>query len=81
MVEQGWRGTIRIRLGKTANDFMANTLPALLRSGMLEEVPHRGSGVQRRFRLATRMQDLQIALADSNSDFDRLVFFLEKLRT
>lgn len=65
---------IRLRVGKAfAPRFMADVLPALLEQGVLEEVPWRGRGVQRRFKLGVAMSAVNTALERCNGDFDLLV--------
>ena len=70
---------IRIRMGKTfAPRFTTDVLPMLLEHGVLAEVPWRGRGVQRRFKLAVAMSDVNSALERCNGDFD---LFLDALKS
>ncbi|WP_421793712.1 hypothetical protein [Hydrocarboniphaga effusa] len=61
-------GTMRVRLGARSNDFFDNLLPQLLSHGVMEEVPYRGGGVQRRFKLSVHMESIQNALSQCGND-------------
>jgi hypothetical protein len=68
---------IRIRLGKSfTSKFYDDILPALLDRGILEEVPWRGQGVQKRYKLAKPMADLGYALERSCGRFDDFLSIL-----
>jgi hypothetical protein len=68
---------IRLRLGNGgAPRFFEEVLPALLEHGLLEEVPWKGRGLQRRYKLRHLMSDINDALEHSNGSFDA---FLSKL--
>lgn len=70
---------IRLRLGNTANSrFLEEVLPVLLDKGMLEEVPWKGRGVQRRYKLMRQMSDISDALEGAQGSFDK---FLSGLRS
>ena len=70
---------IRLRLGNGANSrFLEEVLPALLNKGMLEEVPWKGRGVQRRYKLMRQMSDISDALEGAQGSFDK---FLSGLRS
>ncbi len=56
-----------------ANQFIDVVLPQLLRNGILEEIPYRGAGIQRRYRLSAPMQRLQDALKKSGGSFERFL--------
>ena len=60
---------IRMKLGVRARQFFDDVLPALVRVGILDQVPYRGGDVQRRFRLRVPMHKLQDALAQCGGDF------------
>jgi hypothetical protein len=62
---------IRLRLGKNfAPSFFDEVLPSLLNAGLLEEVPWRGGGYQRRYKLVSSMSTIERALERSRGDFD-----------
>jgi hypothetical protein len=62
---------IRLRLGKNfAPSFFENVLPSLLSAGVLEEVPWRGGGYQRRYKLISSMSTIERALERSRGDFE-----------
>lgn len=62
---------IRLRLGKNfAPSFFDEVLPSLLNTGVLEEVPWRGGGYQRRYKLVSSMSTIERALERSRGDFD-----------
>jgi hypothetical protein len=70
---------IRLRLGKNfAPSFFDEVLPSLLNAGLLEEVPWRGGGYQRRYKLVSSMSTIERALERSRGDFDG---FLRLVRT
>ena len=69
---------IRTKLGVKAASFFTNILPRLLRLGMLEEVPHRGHGNQRRFKLRVQMHKLHDALSECGGDFERFLSLVER---
>ncbi|WP_156891425.1 hypothetical protein [Nevskia ramosa] len=68
-------GTIRVRLGTRSNDFFDNLLPRLLAHGVMEEVLYRGNGVQRRFKVSVRMENIQYALNHCGNNLEK--FFEE----
>ena len=71
---------IRVRMGKNfAPRFASDVLPILLENGFLEEVPWRGRGVQRRFKLAVAMSDVNMALERCSGDFDQFVEALKSV--
>lgn len=70
-------GTLRVRLGARASEFIDTLLPRLLDEGVMEEVSYRGGGVQRRFRLGVPMEDIQNALTECTDDLER---FYKSLR-
>lgn len=62
---------IRIKLGKNqTSSFFADVLPPLLTRRILEDVQWRGRGVQKRFKLAVSMSQIDRALEHSRGDFD-----------
>ncbi len=66
-------GTVRSHLGVNANHFFKELLPRLTEAGVVENVPYRGGGRQRRMRLATSMARIEKAVGAANGIFDRFV--------
>ncbi len=65
---------IRLRLGNVASSlFLEEVLPALLAKGVLEEVPWKGRGIQRRYKLVRQMSDVSDALEIAQGSFDRFL--------
>lgn len=64
-----------MKLGSQGQQFIDNTVPALLRHGVLEEIPHLGSGTQRRFRLGVPLERVDAAISACRGSFDS---FLEQ---
>lgn len=65
---------VRLRLGKSgASTFFDQVLPALMGSGILEEVPWMGQGVQHRYKLSRSMSEINRALERSGSNFDSFI--------
>jgi hypothetical protein len=65
----------RQRLGTRANEFFDEVLPEMLSAHVIEEVPYRGAGRQRRFKLAVPMRNLEKAIrgaTDLNSLLEAL---------
>jgi hypothetical protein len=70
---------IKLRLGKVfAPIFFDSLLPLLIGSAVLEEVPWRGQGVQRRFKLMRPMAEIGDAFERSGGDFDRFLKLVGK---
>lgn len=69
--------TLKMKLGVLASTFFDNALPSLLRAGVVEIVPYRGSGNQERYRLAMPMSTLQDAIARSGGSFERFLLQLQ----
>ncbi len=70
---------VRLRLGKAfAPTFFDTVLPDLLNANVLEEVPWRGQGYQRRYKLLSSMSAIESALERSRGQFDQ---FLHHIRT
>lgn len=63
------------RMRGRANAFSDETLPLLIRHGIVEEIPYDGGGQQRRFRLHVPMRRIQEAGSTCGGSFDA---FLEK---
>jgi hypothetical protein len=62
---------VRLRVGKGKTSlFFDEMLPELLSRGVLEEVPWKGQGIQRRFKLATSLTQINESLEDANGSFD-----------
>jgi hypothetical protein len=64
---------IDLRMGIHSSKFHKTILPQMLMSGVLEEVPHRGGGYQRRFRLGRSMSSIANALNTSGGNYDELL--------
>jgi hypothetical protein len=65
----------RQRLGTRANEFFDVVLPEMLTAQVIQEVPYRGGGRQRRFKLAVPMRTLEKAIrgaTDLNSLLEAL---------
>jgi hypothetical protein len=60
---------MRMKLGVRASQFFDHVLPELMRTGVLEQVPYLGGGVQRRFRLRVQMQKLETSLTQCGGNF------------
>ena len=60
---------LRMKFGVRSNAFFNDTLPALLRLGIIEDVPYLGSGVQRRFKVGLPLQQVNAALEASRGSF------------
>lgn len=65
--------TLRVKLGLYGSAFFDSALPELLRAGVLEVVPYRGSGNQQRYRLVKHMSALQDAVARAGGSFQRFL--------
>jgi hypothetical protein len=63
----------RMRLGNQATQFFDTIVPHLLDAGVLEEVPYRGRGHQRRYRLRCPLQELRVSLENSKGDYDAFI--------
>lgn len=65
---------IRLRLGNMAAPrFFDDVLPVLLVNGVLEEVPWKGRGNQRRYKLMRQMSDISDALEGAQGSFDKFM--------
>jgi len=64
---------LNLRMGVHASKFAKELLPDLLNSRILEKVPHRGGGIQRRFRLGRSMSSIADALAESRGDYSEFL--------
>lgn len=71
---------IRVRLGNAAAPrFFDEVLPALLEIGLLEEVPWKGRGNQRRYKLMRQMSDVSDALERTRGSFDEFLSLMQEL--
>lgn len=59
-----------MKLGVRGKAFIDGTLPQLLKQGVMEEIPNRGGGDRRRFRLNISLQVFNAALASASVLFD-----------
>ncbi len=66
-------GTIRQRLGVSANHFIKDLLPRLQQAGVVEDVQYQGGGNQRRMRLVAPMTRIENAMKVARGEFDRFV--------
>ncbi len=64
-----------MKLGTRGRPFIDDTLPILLREGILEETQYAGSGDQRRFRLGVPLENVNAAIAACRGSFNS---FLEQ---
>jgi hypothetical protein len=60
---------LTMKLGVQAPWFFSDLLPDLMRIGVVSEVPHRGSGGQRRFKLGLPLGDISNALSAANGGY------------
>jgi len=70
---------LRVRLGVRATEFIDGLLPILMRARILEDVPYRGAGHQRRFRLGVPMQKIEQTLRATSGDFDAFVRIMSRV--
>jgi len=61
---------LRQKLGQGASPFFDEVLPPALDAEMFVEVPYRGAGRQRRFKLGGTFSEIQEAVKTANGDFD-----------
>jgi hypothetical protein len=64
---------VLIKLGERGQQFIDDTLPALLKHGVFEEIQHQGGGVQRRFRLGVPLENINAAITACRGSFDSFV--------
>lgn len=65
---------IRLRLGKAgAPIFMDEMLPDMLDAKIVDEIPWKGQGIQRRYKLRLPMSEIAIALEASGATFDGFI--------
>ena len=64
---------IRRKLSARGQTFINDALPRLLRSNVIVEIPNRGGGDQRRFRVGATLQAIDEALAVANGDFEQFL--------
>ena len=69
---------ILLKLGARGHTFINDVLPRLRKHGVMEEIPNRGSGGQRRFRIGIPLERLTTAIATARGSFAR---FLEQFAT
>lgn len=65
--------TLKQRLGDQATTFFADVLPQLMQNAVINEVPFRGAGRQRRFRLGVSLHEIQGAIERANGSFERFL--------
>lgn len=66
---------ILMKLASRGQPFIDNSLPILLKNGILEEIANSGQGTQRRFKLAPSLQKIRVAIAECQGSF---ASFLER---
>ena len=71
-------GTIRQRLGVSANHFFNDLLPRLQQAGVVREVTYQGGGSQRRMRLVAPMTRIEKAMKMSGGTFDKFLSELQR---
>ena len=64
---------VLMKLGSRGKQFVNHTLPVLLKHGVLVEIPHLGSGTQRRFQLGAPLESVNAAIVASRGSFDSFV--------
>jgi len=65
--------TLKKRLGPQASLFLDEMLPELKRHGVFEEVPFRGSGHQKRYKLGTSFDRIAGAIESCEGNYERFV--------
>lgn len=60
---------MRMKLGPRGQGFIDETVPQLLKHGVMEEIENRGGSPQRRFRLNVPLHDLNAAISTSRGSF------------
>jgi len=68
---------ILMKLGPRGQAFISDTLPLLIRQGIIGEIDNRGWGSQRRFRLSVSLQAINAALASANGSFRQFQTYFE----
>jgi hypothetical protein len=66
------------KIGVRGNLFISEELPRLLACHVFKEIPNKGAGVQRRFRLGASLQRVRAALSKCNGSFDSFLAFFEQ---
>ncbi|SDM36592.1 hypothetical protein [Polaromonas sp. JS666] len=70
---------IKLRLGKAISpDFFKQTLPDLVGLGVLIDVPWKGGGIQKRYRLNIPLSELQQALEKAHGKYEDFLTLLTK---
>jgi len=64
---------IKVRHGGKAQEFIQLVVPRLLEVGVLEEIPNRGAGDQRRFKLSKHLREVNKAFEQSRGSFDNFL--------
>ena len=70
--------TLRMRLGPQAQHFFDEMLPDLENRGILVEVPFRGSGSQKRYRLGTTFDRMAGALESCQGSYEQFLQLLSE---
>lgn len=63
----------KVRLGTLAPQFFDKILPELIKENIIEEVPYKGSGSQKRYKLIVKLNEFEDALKISNGNYNALL--------
>ena len=66
-------GVFRQKFGKDANRFMEKILPKMIGKEILQEVPYRGGGAQRRFGICVPMSNIEAAVPTTLGSLDEFL--------
>ena len=66
-------GVFRQKFGKDANRFMDIIMPKMIDKGILQEVPYRGGGAQRRFGICVPMSNIEAAVPATVGSLDEFL--------
>tara|TARA_R110001599_G_scaffold1889_4_gene9963 strand:+ start:433515 stop:435782 length:2268 start_codon:yes stop_codon:yes gene_type:complete len=67
----------KVRLGTLSPTFFDKILPELLRENIIQEVPYKGSGSQKRYKLTVKLNEFENALKISNGNYNTLLENIE----
>ena len=66
-------GVFRQKFGRDANRFMEKILPKMIGKEILQEVPYRGGGAQRRFGICVPMSNIEAAVPTTLGSLDEFL--------
>lgn len=70
---------IKLKLGnQNASTFVSKILPKVISAGIIEEVPWRGGGVRKRYKLIRPLAELDAALERSQGNFEKFLSHLKR---